>query len=474
MPKQEIFHLHPLGWEQDPEEERFKFSTLDYLPACVYNNYVLFFRLDDGNKSNMVALLKAGLERTLSQVRHLCGTVEKDAATGSHSFVKRRDGTIQFHVQWLDSPQEDLGNNQTYPSFDELESQNFSSTVLGDLGLWSVPPMTHGIKPEAHIDNSPAVSSFKANFIRGGLVFNIHVHHCSNDVMGWAAFTHQLAENCRAIHEAKTSFSAWDPACLDRSRLLRKDVPEEAKVDGPAPGRPHPDLMPIEQLLFHLPKSKAARLKALATPSDGTSWISTFDAFSAFIWRTLLRLRMENFKADPSTTVLWMAPVDMRKRLHDPPCPPRTQGNVFSLVRATATAGFVTEGPLSEVASFIRRLINGASQEELDKRLDMVATIRDKTNLFLRADTLAPLTLLVTDWRATNIAAADFGLASPTAFRHVSDNVTRCVVQVYPPRAALPESDEGCEFAIVYEKSLAKELIEDPEWSEYFEYRGIV
>lgn len=473
MPKQEIFHLHPLGWESDPDEETYKFSTLDYLPPCLYNNYVLYIRLHDEDKKKMVVLLKAGLERTLSQARHLCGTVEKDASTGSHSFVKRRESTVQFHVQWLDSPERDPGDNTHYPSFDELESDNFCSTALGDLGLWSVPPMTHGLKPEAHIDNSPPVAGFKANFIRGGLVFNIHVHHCSNDVMGWASFTHQLAENCRAIHEAKRSFSAWDPACLDRSRLLREDVPEEAKVDGPVPGKPHPDLMPIEQLLFHLPKSKAAALKALAKPADGISWISTFDAFSAFIWRTMLRLRMDAYKADPSSKVLWMAPVDMRKRLRNPPCPPRTQGNVFSLIQSTVTAGFVTESPLSEVASFIRGLVNSATQEALDKRLDMVATVRDKTNLFLRADSLAPLTLLVTDWRATNITAANFGLAPPTAFRHVSDNVTRCVVQVYPPRAASPESDEGCEFVIIYEKDLSKSLIEDPEWGQYFEYRGL-
>ena len=208
--------------------------------------------------------------------------------------------------------------------------------------------MTHGLKPEADLDNSPTVSAFKANFIRGGLVFNIHMHHCSNDIMGFASFTHQLAENCRAIHN-KTPFPPWDPACLDRSRLSRIEVPEEAKIDGPATGKPHPDLMPIEPLLFHLPKSKAVRLKALATPPDGSSWISTFDAFSAFIWRTLLRLRAPVFKPDPSTGLVWMGPVDMRKRLHDPPCPPRTQGNLFCIVRSEATSQFVADSPLFEV-----------------------------------------------------------------------------------------------------------------------------
>lgn len=50
MPKVQELQLHPLGWENDPEEERFKLSTLDYLSAMTYNNYALFFKLDDEEK----------------------------------------------------------------------------------------------------------------------------------------------------------------------------------------------------------------------------------------------------------------------------------------------------------------------------------------------------------------------------------------------------------------------------------------
>jgi hypothetical protein len=97
MSKLEVFHLHPLDWENDPEEERFKVSTLDYLTACTYNNFALFFRLDDGDKSKAVGVLKEGLERTLSQARHLCGTMEKDPE-GGHSFVKKKDSIVCLFV----------------------------------------------------------------------------------------------------------------------------------------------------------------------------------------------------------------------------------------------------------------------------------------------------------------------------------------------------------------------------------------
>jgi len=51
MHKVEEYQLRPLGWENDPEEERFKLSTLDYLSAMTYNNYALFFKIEDSEKA---------------------------------------------------------------------------------------------------------------------------------------------------------------------------------------------------------------------------------------------------------------------------------------------------------------------------------------------------------------------------------------------------------------------------------------
>ncbi|KAG7403659.1 Trichothecene 3-O-acetyltransferase [Fusarium oxysporum f. sp. rapae] len=473
MPKQHVYHLHPLGWENDPEEERFKVTTLDYLTVCSYNNYALFFKLEDSEKERAAEILKAGLERTLAQARHYCGTIEKDPG-GGHSFTKKRDSTVRFFVQWLDAPED----ADKYPSFEDLEKTNFSAVTLGDLEQWSVPPMTYGEKPEAHPDNNPVVSAFKANFIRGGLVFNIHHHHYTNDVMGWAGFVHQLAENCYAAVNG-TKHPTWDPLNLDVSRLIKQEPPEDQKIDGPAPPERHPAHQVGVSLLFHLPKSKAAELKAKATPTDGT-WISTYDAFSAFIWRNLTRIRAPVFNPDPKSTLYWCEAIDMRRRMHSPKVPPRIQHNVmFAVTSPTApvteptVAQIMSEWSLSELASYIRRLTNSVTQENLDKTLEMVATIRDKTSLNTRVDAQPPLSILQTDHRDANITSADFGFAKPATYRHLLDRITEGVIIVYPPRDPSPESDEGCEFAIFYEKRLAQDLINDDEWSEYFEYRGV-
>ncbi|OQE32006.1 hypothetical protein PENSTE_c001G00589 [Penicillium steckii] len=216
---------------------------------------------------------------TLSQARHLCGSIEKDSDEG-YSFAKKRDSTVHFHVQWMDSL--DNEKNSDCLSFDDIREANYRTSVLGDIKRWSVHPMTYGEKPEARPENHPVVASYKANFIRGGLMFIMHHHHYSNDVMGWAGLTHQLAENCSSIMY-KTERPPWDISCLDLSRLTKPDVPVEKRVDGPPKPEKHSDHIPAEMLLFHLPKSKAAELKRLAYPTEDGSWISTYDAFSAFI-----------------------------------------------------------------------------------------------------------------------------------------------------------------------------------------------
>jgi hypothetical protein len=309
--KPEVFELHPAGWESDPSDEYFKLSSLDYCVAQVYANYALFFRLSDEDKPKTIPVLKRGLEVTLSQCRQLVGALEEHPE-GGLCFHKRKEDTVQFHVQWLDGPE----HESTIPSFDELEERHFVSQALGDMDIWGVSPMTYGEKPEAQPKAKPKCAAFKATFVRGGLVFMMHHHHYANDIMGWAGEMHQLADNCAAIWKSPENpeLPPWDKACLDLSRVTKPDPPEDQRVDGPTPPEKHPDHRVGQWLLFHLPKSKTAELKAMASPEDGSYWISSYDAYMAYIWRILSKHRAKLFKPDPKSPLVWGEAVDMRRR----------------------------------------------------------------------------------------------------------------------------------------------------------------
>ncbi|KAL4999860.1 hypothetical protein BDV10DRAFT_200515 [Aspergillus recurvatus] len=480
MPKQEVFEVHPVGWESDPSDEYFKLSTLDYCVAQVYTNYALFFRLSDVDRSEIISVLRRGLEITLSQCRQLCGVLEEHP-DGGLCFHKKRQDTVEFHVQWLDGPED----KDTYPSFDDLEKRHFVSQALGNIGTWTVSPMTYGEKPQAQPASNPKASAFKATFIRGGLVFVMHHHHYCNDVMGWAGELHQLANNCAAIWKSPNApeLPPWDGSCLDLSRVTKPDPPEDQRVDGPVSPLRHPDHTVGQWLLFHLPKSKAAELKHIASPGEDDSyWISSYDAYMAYIWRVLSKHRAKLFNSDPKQNLLWGEAVDMRRRLFNPPVPQRMQGNVVCVALSSqnptpqpTVEEVISTAPLSKLAWYIRQLTNSIAEESLDTALSAIAPVRDKTALFLRTDSFPPMSNITTDWRDTRPCDADFGFGKPYAFRFPFDTVTAGLTVVYPVRTnnAPAGEDEGNEFCIGFEKELARALIEDPEWNKYFEFRGV-
>ncbi|KPM37984.1 hypothetical protein AK830_g8583 [Neonectria ditissima] len=470
------FQLHPLGWENDPEEERFKLCTLDYLSTTTYTNMAVFFKLEDADRIKAAQILKQGLERTLSQVRHLVGTIERDE-DGYHSIVKKRTSTVKFVTEYLDTP------NNNFPSFAEIANAHFVSAILGDINALSNAPMTCGNKPEAHPDNSPALSSFKANFIPGGLILNIHTHHFSTGISSFSSLVQQLAENCYAITNA-TEFPSFDPRCLDRSifgslGFDRSPVSNERQIE--APPRPDRNMQHrhSQSLLFHLRKSRAAELKKVASPTDG-SWISTYNAVCALMWRVLCKIREPLYKPGLAYNPIWAEGVSISKLFTDPPMPARMQGNLqIDILSTTSTipqftlAEIISDAPLSQLASYTRQMTESVTAETLASALQKFSHVRNKQDLSINLDSFPPMALLISDWRHANLCTYDFGFAEPSAYRHLFGGVPLCQVIVYPPRKGPAGDDEGMEIQMTVETELVHQLVNDPEWSKYFEFRGI-
>lgn len=624
-PKEVVHHVHPSGWEADPEEERFKLSLFDPIILVVYCHFALYLRLDDDSpdaRDKIARILRQGLARTLSQVRHLCGKLEKDPE-GGFSFVKKRETTVKFVVKTLDGPE--------FPSIDDIEKASFSCSSLRDLKAFSLadreslvpfffprlfscvslfyipfwivsgialrlhrpdgpcfswllcnpqhvrapssaleilppshlhrsllsPPPTHshqiplsGLarpqalgrddtkltksgpthrarnhtvpygegRPESNPNNSPTISGFQLNFVRGGAVLSSHVHHWATDVVGWSNFARQLADNCRALHAATSGagvvaadereeaallassatvrWPSWDPASIDVSRFTRAAPPADQLVDGPPVVPRHPG-HPREQqaLLFHLPRSRAEKIKAMAQPdpaassgsSDMPSWVSTYDAMCAFIWRHLTRARLAYYKPDLDGPMPWFGEsVDMRPRFREPaPTPPRMIRNMlagaFSEVAthvAMPTVREVSSGeaPLSRVAQYIRQMTDSVTQQSVEGLLEYIRTLRDQQSVSFNLMSKPPMSFFVTDHRPADVSSCDFGFGSPLTHRFLTgDDISANMTLVYPAtrRSNEPGSDEGTIWSITMEKDVVPALLKDPEWCEFFEYRGL-
>lgn len=355
---------------------------------------------------------------------------------------------------------------------------------MGDLSLWSANPwMTWGEgRPEADPDHGAVVAAYQANFVPGGLVFSMHSHHYASDVMGWRNFTKQLAENCYAVYNG-TRFPPWDPACIDVSRFTRY-VPESAQVDGPAAAPRHPGHPDQQAVLFHLPKSKAAFLKKAASASNSNRWISTYDAMCAFLWRQLSRVRLDLHKRDLSSHPYFGEAVNMRPRIHGPDLPDRMMRNVVCgafgdtapVARPTLAEVVAPEDeyPLSELAGYIRRLTDSCTQGHMEALIEAIAPVRDKRSISLRVDALPPMSIWVTDHRPADVGELNFGFGRPITHRHLwGEHLSAGLVLIYAPKSLSTDPDEGFTFTVTVEKELVRKLIQDPEWSQCFEYRGI-
>ncbi|KAL0930387.1 acyl transferase [Colletotrichum truncatum] len=488
----QIFQVRPTGWATDPEDEYFPLSTLDYSVAQVWCNYALFFKLpsaDLESQFRITNILRSGLERTISQVRQLSGTLTTHPSGSGLCWHKKRSGTVAFHAQWLDP----VNANHKLLTFDDLESRHFLGSAMGDPEMWCVPGFLGGERPEATPAHRPRAAAYKATFIPGGMVFMMHHHHFSGDIMAWSGQLRQLASNCAAIYSSSSrtpgtpspAFIPWDPASLDLSRVTKPDVPEPQRVTGPTPPQRHPAHRPSQRLLFHLPKSKIADLKKLATPpaDDGTGrWASSYDAYMAYIWRVLSKHKTQLYNWDLTEPLLWGEAIDMRRRFRDPPVPRDMQGNVVfvAISNRSEVPQFTAEEVVSsaqfwKLAWYIRQLTNSATQESLDATLTALAPVRDKTTLFFRADAFHPTGSLSTDWRDARPCEVDFGFARPYAFRWPFETVQSNMWVTYPTRVngAPAGEDEGTELSLPVEKEIVAALLEDPEWNRYFEFRGV-
>ena len=352
-----------------------------------------------------------------------------------------------------------------------------------DIATLSNAPMTYGEKPEAHPDAKPALCSVKVNLIKGGLVLNIHTHHFANALHGNTHFIKLIGRTCYALVHG-TELPSFDPSLLDRTFFQHLSRPDpsmavETMLEAPPRADRHPQHKPSITVMFHLPNSKAVRLKEAASIGLGseTPWISTYDAVCALMWRVLTRIRVPLYQSDLKSYPLWGSGVDMVPRFG---LPDGIQGNCsFDIVSAASTvppftvAEIVSEVPLSKLASYGRQITSSVTPEMVVDAVHDIAKVRNKWDLSIRLDSLPPLTLILTDWRTGNHCTVDWGFGKPIAYRHLFDRTMEGLSIVYPRRNGPAGKDEGLEVLVTVEKELLAQLVNDADWAKYFEYRGV-
>jgi hypothetical protein len=473
--------VRPTGWESAPMEEHFDVSDMDHTMPKIYVQIVEVFKLaQDSEKPRIVDGMMKGLEYTLSQYPILTGGLKMDAENGRLWVTKTRDSSVGLSVQ-------DVA--ESFPSYEELEKYDFpAATFKGHKLLPKAVTEKQLFSPLGdNQEDETIISTFQINFIKGGLILGVAIHHSCSDGPGCDGFLTLWAKSSAAVSRG-TPFQAIPEGTLDRSRLSAKK-PEVARWkqldqkypvlrDGGGPPSPPPAGFKMPDLairIWHFPKSKTEELKSKATSQTGANWISTYDAIMSILWKTITRSKLELLQPDPDKEVILVHAVNTRKAF-DPPLPETFMGNAVGLARTEPmkVSDLIADNNLPELAQKVRASIKTITPQYVAELPEWVAGLEDRRWININMDSFLGMDLAGTSWQAMNVYQQhDFGFGIARAIRF-PDPQFEGYVFVYPSRADVKENavDEGIEVCVCLEKSCHDRLAQDKELLTYAQPRG--
>ncbi|XEV01609.1 hypothetical protein FSHL1_006896 [Fusarium sambucinum] len=331
---------------------RQKLTPLDMnLPRLYGARWVLCFPLLPGSdKLQVYKTLKQGLAHTVASIPWISGMI------GPEEGHDPSNGRIQI-VESPDSllfPFKDLTG--VMPSYTELKEQNFPLSVLSTAQLGPIDAMPQGA--------TQPVFATQANFVEGGLLLTVGVHHSVCDASALDAIVSTWAHNTAAVSVDINSFAPFDEQSNDRSPLMEGQLDTESgdsygyQLMPTPPGSNHIlptfKMPPLSSRLFHFSSESLKTLKETAAA------FSTHDALLAFIWQHMTSARLKsgvftNPPGDTDMSALCLA-VNVRNRM-SPPLPSSYLGNAsMPCVTEKLPVSVITSGTsLPQVAATIRK-----------------------------------------------------------------------------------------------------------------------
>lgn len=149
--------------------------------------------------------------------------------------------------------------------------------------------------------------------------------------------------------------------------------------------------------VFHFTREALEALKAEAAPSNATNpsptdpkYISTNDALSALLWRTVMAVQnpVESLgDADPVSA--FALAIDGRLRTN-PPVHPQTQGCFLEYLGVEIPIRSMLTGNLADIAKEIRKSVARADGEWTDDVITLVEKLEDVNRICPKAFTDVP------------------------------------------------------------------------------------
>ncbi|KAJ5544449.1 Transferase [Penicillium sp. DV-2018c] len=327
------------------------------------------------------------------------------------------------------------------------------------------------------------ISIVQANFIRGGLILTWHLFHMVGDGTTYTLWTKIWAEECRRAQGLEIVDPVELPDAIqdDREQMMKpsgrnpgklENHPEYTLLPFTPPGPP-PKLTSLShrgQVFYFSPESLAA-LKADASPSNATNpsdqkWVSTNDALSALLWRTVMAVQspLETIEGDPVS--VFNVALDGRQRT-DPKVHPATLGCFLEYVAVSLPVReMLATLNLADMAIEIRKAILRADNQFTDDVVALVDQLEDVDRLVPTAFLDVPgFNCVLTSWLSFQLYGLEWG---PLLGNNVQAVRTPHVGLINGGQVVLPAlPDGGMEILVGVEESCLDRLLKDPLFTKY-------
>lgn len=361
-------------------------------------------------------------------------------------------------------------------SYEELRKQKFPQSrldpdILCARGVFPMPGETQ-----------PAWVP-QLNIIDGGFILTLHNHHTMYDAQAINEILRVWSQNCRHVQDEAV------PACssLPAERFERSaHITDHAPTADSGRSELHPEFIVVpftvtfpetafrdthRQRVYRLSPKALAELKNDCTES-GDSWISTNDAATALLWRSIIRAQADLETLPEDAMSHHIINVDLRLRSdpplskHYPGCPmnyARPGMNLRELCKSTS---------LAPLARLIRNQVDTRTPAYTKSLVTLLNNIPGYGHF---AWTSFP-SLLTTDcmtstWYKLDILDLDFGpaIGQIERVRYPTAGLFNGLSMIYPQITRGAQEELGMEIAVGMEKQHFTKLDKDPVWCKYAE-----
>ncbi|KAH7177026.1 transferase family-domain-containing protein [Dactylonectria macrodidyma] len=464
----------------DPFSQIPPLTPLERIGPKGYLRYVFTSPLpDDYDFDQVSSVLKGGFDAAKQRIGVMGAEAVPDPDAIQGGVFKFRKPSDDSDIENVVS--KDLRSPKAYPfTYAQLKDKAFPVSAFNaeDLCRRTVWPLPGEKLP---------VSLVQANFIQGGLILTWCIFHMAGDGTTFQVWTRIWAEECRRLQRLDiTEPYVLDPSMMgDRVLIMNpsgnnkgmtEDHPEYLCIpfvpEGAPPKMKSPDHR--GQVFYFSPESLKA-LKAEASPSNASeqseqTWISTNDALSALLWRTVMAVQnpLETLEGDPVS--VFNIAIDGRLRT-DPPVHPNTLGCFLEYVAVSAPIRqMLSSANLADLAFLIRKALTRADKQFTDDVVTLVDKLDHVDKIVATAFTDVPgYHCVQTSWVNFDVYSIDFG---PLLGGKIESIRAPHVGVINGLQVALPPlPDGGMEIMVGVESSCLDKLLHEPLWNKFAKAR---